>query len=218
MLTARGPGASDRRGVMPYDTVQESLCSLIPVGRDIANLPKGKPRRTQVVSDDPSATTIVAAIIAGAALFVFCAAHRTTTKLLRVECRVICDTDMLGRTEPDRCLEGGATWRPRRTRYIQPDRARSALYARRTCTDEDTISEGRPDHHCAPPAFPRPAMLGHPVQIVQRPGFPHSFSQRRIRSSESFRQPAGRTIGAVLDRRIWVTRRRGGKATRWWST
>lgn len=28
-----------------------------------------------------------------------------------------------------------------------------------------------PTMHCAPPAFPRAAMLGHPVQIVQRPGF-----------------------------------------------
>jgi hypothetical protein len=28
-----------------------------------------------------------------------------------------------------------------------------------------------PTMRCAPPAFPRAAMLGHPVQIVQRPGF-----------------------------------------------
>ena len=30
MLTAPWTGASDRRGIMPYDTVQESLCFLDP--------------------------------------------------------------------------------------------------------------------------------------------------------------------------------------------
>ena len=28
-----------------------------------------------------------------------------------------------------------------------------------------------PTLRCAPPAFPRAAMLGHPIQILQRPGF-----------------------------------------------
>lgn len=34
-----------------------------------------------------------------------------------------------------------------------------------------------PTLHCAPPAFPRAAMLGHRVQIVQRPGFAFVFTE-----------------------------------------
>jgi hypothetical protein len=34
-----------------------------------------------------------------------------------------------------------------------------------------------PTMRCAPPAFPRAAMLGHPIQIVQRPGFAFVFTQ-----------------------------------------
>jgi hypothetical protein len=34
-----------------------------------------------------------------------------------------------------------------------------------------------PTMRCAPPAFPRAAMLGHPVQIVQRPGFAFVFTE-----------------------------------------
>ena len=34
-----------------------------------------------------------------------------------------------------------------------------------------------PTMRCAPPAFPRAAMLGHPVQIVQSPGFAFVFTE-----------------------------------------
>jgi len=34
-----------------------------------------------------------------------------------------------------------------------------------------------PTMRCAPPAFPRAAMLGYPVQIVQRPGFAFVFTE-----------------------------------------
>src|SRR5215471_16141147 len=34
-----------------------------------------------------------------------------------------------------------------------------------------------PTMRCAPPAFPRAVMLGHPVQIVQRPGFAFVFTE-----------------------------------------
>lgn len=34
-----------------------------------------------------------------------------------------------------------------------------------------------PTMRCAPPAFPRAATLGHPVQIIQRPGFLMVFTQ-----------------------------------------
>jgi hypothetical protein len=36
---------------------------------------------------------------------------------------------------------------------------------------KDLSAKDDPTMRCAPPAFPRAAMLGHPVQIVQRPGF-----------------------------------------------
>ena len=35
----------------------------------------------------------------------------------------------------------------------------------------DLSAEDDPTLECAPPAFPRAAMLGHPIQIIQRPGF-----------------------------------------------
>ena len=34
-----------------------------------------------------------------------------------------------------------------------------------------------PTMRCAPPAFPRAAMLGYPVQIIQRPGFAFVFTE-----------------------------------------
>jgi hypothetical protein len=34
-----------------------------------------------------------------------------------------------------------------------------------------------PTMRCAPPAFPRAAMLGHPVQIIQRPGFAYVLTE-----------------------------------------
>ena len=34
-----------------------------------------------------------------------------------------------------------------------------------------------PTMRCAPPAFPRAAMLGHPVQIIQSPGFAFVFTE-----------------------------------------
>jgi hypothetical protein len=34
-----------------------------------------------------------------------------------------------------------------------------------------------PTMHCAPPLFPRAAMLGHSVQIIQRPGFAFVFTE-----------------------------------------
>ena len=34
-----------------------------------------------------------------------------------------------------------------------------------------------PTMRCAPPLFPRAAMLGHPVQIIQRPGFAYVFTE-----------------------------------------
>jgi hypothetical protein len=34
-----------------------------------------------------------------------------------------------------------------------------------------------PTMRCTPPAFPRAAMLGHPVQIIQRPGFAIVFTE-----------------------------------------
>ena len=34
-----------------------------------------------------------------------------------------------------------------------------------------------PSLRCAPPAFPRAAMLGHAVQIIQRPGFAYVFTE-----------------------------------------
>jgi len=34
-----------------------------------------------------------------------------------------------------------------------------------------------PTMRCTPPAFPRAAMLGHPIQIIQRPGFAFVFTE-----------------------------------------
>ena len=36
---------------------------------------------------------------------------------------------------------------------------------------EELSAEDDPTLRCAPPAFPRAAMLGHPIQIIQSPGF-----------------------------------------------
>ena len=36
---------------------------------------------------------------------------------------------------------------------------------------EQLSAQDDPTLRCAPPAFPRAAMLGHPIQIIQRPGF-----------------------------------------------
>jgi hypothetical protein len=47
-----------------------------------------------------------------------------------------------------------------------------ALYTSDARARMKTLSaKDDPTMRCAPPAFPRAAMLGHPVQIVQRPGF-----------------------------------------------
>ncbi len=38
-------------------------------------------------------------------------------------------------------------------------------------------AEDDPTMRCAPPAFPRAAMLGHPIQIIQSPGFAFVFTE-----------------------------------------
>ena len=38
-------------------------------------------------------------------------------------------------------------------------------------------AEDDPTMRCAPPAFPRAAMLGHAIQIIQRPGFAFVFTE-----------------------------------------
>jgi hypothetical protein len=55
--------------------------------------------------------------------------------------------------------------------------ARGAVYARGSRTNEDALGERRPDDALRPPLFPRAAMLGHPVQIIQRPGFAFVFTE-----------------------------------------
>ncbi len=42
---------------------------------------------------------------------------------------------------------------------------------------KELSAEDDPTMRCAPPAFPRAAMLGHPVQIIQRPGFAFVFTE-----------------------------------------
>lgn len=42
---------------------------------------------------------------------------------------------------------------------------------------KQTSAEDDPTMRCAPPAFPRALMLGHPVQIIQSPGFAFVFTE-----------------------------------------
>lgn len=42
---------------------------------------------------------------------------------------------------------------------------------------KELSAQDDPTMRCAPPAFPRAAMLGHPVQIVQSPGFAFVFTE-----------------------------------------
>jgi len=42
---------------------------------------------------------------------------------------------------------------------------------------KELSSKDDPTMRCTPPAFPRAATLGHPVQIVQRPGFAFVFTE-----------------------------------------
>ena len=57
---------------------------------------------------------------------------------------------------------------------------------------KELSAEDDPIMRCAPPAFPRAAMLGHPVQIIQSQGFAFVFTEA-YPSSGSFRRPGGRT-------------------------
>jgi hypothetical protein len=89
----------------------------------------------------------------------------------------LCGEDRVGRTRPDRRLAGRAGWRCFRARYVQPREARDAVYARGSRTNEDALGERRPDDALRPSTFSRAAMLGHPVQIIQRPGFAFVFTE-----------------------------------------
>jgi hypothetical protein len=42
---------------------------------------------------------------------------------------------------------------------------------------QKATADDDPTMRCAPPAFPRAAMLGHPVQIIQSPGFAFVFTE-----------------------------------------
>ena len=42
---------------------------------------------------------------------------------------------------------------------------------------QELSAEDDPTMRCAPPAFPRAAMLGHPIQIIQNPGFAFVFTE-----------------------------------------
>jgi len=53
-----------------------------------------------------------------------------------------------------------------------------ALYTPEARARMKTLSANDdPTMRCAPPLFPRAAMLGHPVQIIQRPGFAFVFTE-----------------------------------------
>jgi hypothetical protein len=53
-----------------------------------------------------------------------------------------------------------------------------ALYTPEARTRMKELSaKDDPTMRCAPPLFPRAAMLGHPVQIIQRPGFAFVFTE-----------------------------------------
>ena len=169
-----------------------------------------------------TATLIVAAaVIAGAALFVLLPGTSNDNEASNVSGAgaSIYRANLLGGTKPDWCLEGRATRGTCRTRHIQPDRARRALHARRTRTDEGTCRR----RTIRPCVVRRPRFLALRCWGTRCRSFSarasHSFSQRRIRSFGSFRQPGDRIPrSSTCIRRTWVTRRRGGKATRWWST
>ena len=52
------------------------------------------------------------------------------------------------------------------------------LYTREARERMTVLSaEDDPTMRCAPPAFPRAAMLGHPIQIIQSPGFAFVFTE-----------------------------------------
>lgn len=42
---------------------------------------------------------------------------------------------------------------------------------------QELSAQDDPTLRCIPPAFPRAAMLGHPIQIIQRPGFAFVFTE-----------------------------------------
>jgi hypothetical protein len=68
-----------------------------------------------------------------------------------------------------------------------------------------------PTLQCIPPAFPRAAMLGQRLQIVQKPGFAFVLTEA---------YPVARQAGGLTPRSsicfpaTWATRRRGGRAIR----
>ena len=119
------------------------------------------------------ATTIVAAaVIAGAALFIFL--------------RGVSNDNEASDASSARSFAAQTSWgEPNLTGVwkAEPLGARAgrdtfnlteleALYTPDARARMQTLSaKDDPTMHCAPPSFPRAAMLGHPVQIVQRPGF-----------------------------------------------
>ena len=73
-------------------------------------------------------------------------------------------------------------------------------------------AEEDPTMRCAPPAFPRAAMLGHPIQIIQSPGFAIVFTEaypvfRIIPNGFPIGRPITIEIGAFAfhteSRRTW---------------
>ena len=127
--------------------------------------------------------------------------------------------DLVGRTEPDRCLEGRdtrgelrdttrSTWRSSRS-CTSPRRARGCRSLRRTTTRRRAAPR-------LPFLVPRRWDTGS--RSFRAPGS-RSCSPKRTPSSASFRQRAGLTPRiSICFRTTWATRRRGGKATRSWST
>jgi len=57
-------------------------------------------------------------------------------------------------------------------------------------------AEDDPTMRCAPPAFPRAAMLGHAIQIIQSPGFAFIFTEA---------YPVFRTIPTNASTGIWLS-------------
>ena len=94
-----------------------------------------------------------------------------------------------------------------------------ALYTPEARTRMKELSaKDDPTMRCAPPLFPRAAMLGHPVQIIQRQDS-HSSSPKRTRSSGSFRRADGRTPrSSTCFQPTWAIRPPDGRTTRSWST
>jgi hypothetical protein len=71
--------------------------------------------------------------------------------------------------EPLGASSGGDTFNLAKLEALYTPEARERM--------KQITAQDDPTMRCAPPAFPRAAMLGHPVQIVQSPGFAFVFTE-----------------------------------------